>query len=85
MKGTYLGCDFSNKEIISYLKNINVPFQSLEDKELFEKIAQNLDEGKVVGWFNGAMEFGPRALGARSIIGDHRNQQIQSEMNRKIK
>lgn len=85
MKGTYLGCEFSNKEIISYLKNINAPFQSFEDTELFEKIAQNIDEGKVVGWFNGAMEFGPRALGGRSIIGDPRNQKMQSMMNLKIK
>ena len=85
MKGTYLGCQFSNEEIIKYLKNINVPFQNLEDKELFEKLAQFLDEGKVIGWFNGAMEFGPRALGGRSIIGDPRNQQMQSVMNLKIK
>jgi len=85
MKGTYLGCDFSNKEIISYLENINVPFQTLEDSELFEKLAQIIDEGKVIGWFNGPMEFGPRALGGRSIIGDPRNQEMQSVMNLKIK
>ena len=85
MKGTYLGCDFSNKEIISYLENINVPFQTLEDSELFEKLAQIIDEGKVIGWFNGPMEFGPRALGARSIIGDPRSQEMQSFMNLKIK
>ena len=74
MKGTYLGCDFSNQEIIDYLEGINAPFQSLEDPELFEKLAQILDEGKVIGWFNGPMEFGPRALGGRSIIGDPRDQ-----------
>ena len=85
MKGTYLGCDFSNKEIISYLEDINAPYQSLEDIELFEKLAQILDEGKVIGWFNGPMEFGPRALGGRSIIGDPRNEQMQSVMNLKIK
>jgi len=85
MKGTYLGCQFSNEEIIRYLKHINAPFQNLEDKELFEKLAQFLDEGKVIGWFNGAMEFGPRALGGRSIIGDPRNQEMQSVMNLKIK
>ena len=62
MKGTYLGCNFSNQEIIGYLKGINAPFQSLEDLELFEKLAQILEEGKVIGWFNGPMEFGPRAL-----------------------
>ena len=85
MKGTYLGCQFSNDEIIKYLKHINAPFQNLEDKELFEKLAQFLDEGRVIGWFNGAMEFGPRALGGRSIIGDPRNQEMQSVMNLKIK
>ena len=85
MKGTYLGCEFSNEEIISYLNNINAPFLSLEDQELFEKLAQILNEGKVIGWFNGPMEFGPRALGGRSIIGDPRNQQMQTVMNLKIK
>ena len=85
MKGAYLGCNFSNKEIISYLKKINAPFEELEDEELFETISRILDQGKVIGWFNGAMEFGPRALGARSIIGDPRNKDMQSVMNLKIK
>ena len=85
MKGTYLGCEFSNKEIINYLNDINADFQTYEDKELFEKLAEILTQGKVIGWFNGAMEFGPRALGGRSIIGDPRNQHMQSVMNLKIK
>ena len=85
MKGTYLGCDFSNEEIIHYLKEMNAPFQTLEDEILFEKLAHILDEGKVIGWFNGPMEFGPRALGGRSIIGDPRNQEMQRVMNLKIK
>jgi len=85
MKGTYLGCNFSNDEIILYLNKIKAPFKKLEDNELFEKIADNLVEGKVIGWFNGPMEFGPRALGGRSIIGDPRNQEMQSTMNLKIK
>ena len=85
MKGTFLGCYFSNEEIIAYLEDIKAPFQSLEDFDLFEKLAKILSEGKVVGWFNGAMEFGPRALGARSIIGDPRNKKMQSIMNLKIK
>ena len=85
MKGTFLGCEFSNEFIIDYLKEINAPFETIKDPELFEKIAIILDEGKVVGWFNGAMEFGPRALGARSIIGDPRNKNIQRTMNLKIK
>ena len=85
MKGTYLGCKFSNEEIISYLEKINAPFRVLEDEKLFKKLAEILDKGKVIGWFNGAMEFGPRALGGRSIIGDPRNQKMQSVMNQKIK
>ena len=85
MNGTYLGCSFSNSEIINYLESINVPFQSFNDKKLFEKLAELLDDGNVIGWFNGAMEFGPRALGARSIIGDPRKKEMQSVMNLKIK
>ncbi len=85
MKGAYLGCEFSNKEIIHYLERNNSPFKTLEDNELFEKIATYLDEGKVIGWFNDRMEFGPRALGGRSIIGDPRNKKMQSIMNLKIK
>jgi len=85
MKGTYLGCRFSNREIINYLNKINASFKELKDEELFKQLAEILDEGKVVGWFNGAMEFGPRALGGRSIIGDPRNKKMQSIMNLKIK
>ena len=65
MKGTYLGCNYSNKEIREVFTNqINASFYELNDNELFEKLAQILDEGKVIGWFNGPMEFGPRALGS---------------------
>ena len=85
MKGSYLGCNFSNEEIIEYLNKINAPFENYQDKELFEKLAKKLQDGKVIGWFNGPMEFGPRALGGRSIIGDPRNQKMQSIMNLKIK
>ena len=85
MKGTYLGCEYSNEEIIKYLEKIKAPFQKLEDEILFKKVADILSEGKVLGWFNGKMEFGPRSLGARSIIGDPRNQNMQKIMNLKIK
>ena len=85
MKGTYLGPEFMNCEIIEYLKKINAPFCTHDDPELFEIIAEELVKGHVVGWFNGPMEFGPRSLGARSIIGDPRNQKMQSVMNLKIK
>ena len=85
MRGTYLGPSFTNDQIRSYLQKANAPFHVLEDGPLFERLAELLDQGKVIGWFNGAMEFGPRALGGRSIIGDPRNQQMQSVMNLKIK
>ena len=85
MKGTYLGCNFSNLEIINYLKKINAPYKHFDDDELFKNISLLLEEGKVIGWFNGPMEFGPRALGGRSIIGDPRNQNMQRVMNQKIK
>ncbi len=85
MKGTYLGCEFSNDEIISYLKTINATFHKENEEKLFDSVAQYISEGKVIGWFNGPMEFGPRALGARSIIGDPRDKRMQSLMNLKIK
>ena len=85
MRGTYLGCSFSNEEIINYLKKIKASFSEKNDEELFQIVAKLLNEGKVIGWFNGRMEFGPRALGARSIIGDPRNKKMQSVMNLKIK
>ena len=85
MKGSFLGCNFSNKEIIKYLRKIKAPFNEYQDEKLFKKIALILAKGKVIGWFNGPMEFGPRALGGRSIIGDPRNKKMQSIMNLKIK
>ena len=85
MNGTYLGCKFSNENVKKYLDKIKVPYEELNEKKLFGKVAEIIDQGKVVGWFNGAMEFGPRALGGRSIIGDPRNQKMQSIMNLKIK
>ena len=85
MKGTYLGCNFSNIEIINYLNKINAPHKHFDDDELFSNLSLLLEQGKVIGWFNGPMEFGPRALGGRSIIGDPRNQNMQRVMNQKIK
>ncbi len=85
MKGTFLGPEFTNSEIIKYLTQVNAPFYVYKDDDLFEILADELDKGNVIGWFNGKMEFGPRALGGRSIIGDPRNQKMQSVMNIKIK
>ena len=85
MKGSLLGASFTNQQIIEYLVNINANFLTLEDDDLFKKVAEFLDDGKVIGWFNGSMEFGPRSLGNRSIIGDPRSKSMQSIMNLKIK
>jgi carbamoyltransferase len=85
MRGSYLGKRFSNEEISSYLDTANAPYTRLDDNELMPKLAEILDQEKVVGWFSGRMEFGPRALGGRSIIGDSRSTKMQSIMNLKIK
>jgi carbamoyltransferase len=83
--GSYLGPEFSRDEIRAYLTADNIPFAELSDAELPEKIAALIEAGKVIGWFYGRMEFGPRALGARSIIGDARSPKMQEMMNLKIK
>jgi carbamoyltransferase len=85
MKGGYLGPAFSNAEIEAFLKKTEAPYVRLGDAELLDRVADELAAGKVIGWFQGRMEFGPRALGGRSIIGDARNTQMQSVMNLKIK
>jgi len=85
MRGTYLGPRFSNDAVQTCLQQMQAPFHSLEDGPLFERLAELLEQGKVIGWFNGPMEFGPRALGARSILGDPRSPAMQSVMNLKIK
>ncbi|MGB3240403.1 MAG: carbamoyltransferase C-terminal domain-containing protein, partial [Geitlerinemataceae cyanobacterium] len=72
-------------EIRAYLDGIEAPYEYLEDEELMPRLAEILEQGCVVGWFQGRMEFGPRALGGRSIIGDPRNPKMQSVMNLKIK
>ena len=85
MRGSYLGHRFSNDEIKQYLDSINVPYTELPDDKLMPELAEILASENVVGWFNGYMEFGPRALGGRSIIGDPRSRNMQSVMNLKIK
>ncbi|MCH8124422.1 carbamoyltransferase [candidate division KSB1 bacterium] len=84
-KGSYYGPEYSNEEIEKYLKKENIPFEKLSDMELTETVADLLANENVVGWFQGRMEFGPRALGGRSIIGDARSPKMQSIMNLKIK
>jgi carbamoyltransferase len=85
MKGSYLGPKFSDEDIQLYLDSIKAVYRRLDDAELMPRLAEILDDGNVVGWFQGRMEFGPRALGGRSIIGDPRNSKMQSVMNLKIK
>lgn len=85
MEGSYLGPKFSEVEIQEYLDNVGAKYLRLDDVELMPRLAEILADGNVVGWFQGRMEFGPRALGGRSIIGDPRNQKMQSVMNLKIK
>lgn len=85
MSGSYLGSRHSNEEIIAYLSSVNADYKKLDDNELMPKLAEILDGDNVVGWFQGRMEFGPRSLGGRSIIGDARSKKMQSTMNLKIK
>ena len=84
-RGSYLGPTYRNDEIRAYLETQKIPFTELTDDELPEKIADLINRQKVIGWFYGRMEFGPRALGARSIIGDARSPEMQELMNLKIK
>ncbi|MFA7254770.1 MAG: carbamoyltransferase [Candidatus Omnitrophota bacterium] len=85
MRGSYLGPEFSAAEVEAFLSKNEIPFERLTDEELPEKIADLIAQEKVIGWFQGAMEFGPRALGGRSIIGDPRSPKMQEQMNLKIK
>ncbi|MEN8187933.1 MAG: carbamoyltransferase [Bacteroidota bacterium] len=86
MKGSYLGPDFSDKEIESMNRKVKANFFKYDDfSNLSEIIAEKLANGDVVGWFQGKMEFGPRALGNRSILGDARNPEMQKKLNLKIK
>ena len=85
MKGAYLGPSYTEAEIEEFLRSIGASYRRLERQELLQTVARLLADDKVVGWFNGRMEFGPRALGARSILGDPRSPRMQAQMNIKIK
>jgi len=84
-KGSFLGPQFSGKEIEEFLKKYNIPYTFLKEEDLMKQIAKLLSEENVIGWFQGRMEFGPRALGSRSILGDARSPGMQKKMNLKIK
>jgi carbamoyltransferase len=85
MQGTYLGPHFTQKEIESELKILGANFNILDEESLISKTATVLSSGESVGWFQGRMEFGPRALGARSILGDPRSANMQKNLNIKVK
>jgi len=85
MRGSYLGPEFGSDEIEETLVTLGARYRKVPHAELAETVARLLAEEKVVGWFQGRMEFGPRALGARSILGDPRSPRMQSQMNLKIK
>ena len=85
MQGSFLGPAFSQGEIEKRLARVGARFRVLDEDELIDAAAQALAEGRAVGWFQGRMEFGPRALGARSILGDARSPTMQSVLNLKVK
>lgn len=85
MCGAYLGPSFSDKDICNMVWKTGAVAERIEEKDLYDKVAALLDEGSIVGWFQGRMEFGPRALGNRSILADPRNVEMQKKLNLKIK
>jgi carbamoyltransferase len=85
MQGSYLGPDYGQREIEEQLTALGARFTVVGDDDVVRRTADALAEGKAVGWFQGRMEFGPRALGARSILGDARSPSMQSVLNLKVK
>ena len=84
-KGSLVGPSYSHDEIVRYLQEEKASFEELDEENIFDRVSDLIREGKVIGWFQGRMEFGPRALGNRSILGDARSPEMQSKMNLKIK
>ena len=85
MKGSFLGPSFDEKEIEKKLQFLKANHSKRESNDLIDTVAKELANEKTVGWFQGKMEFGPRALGCRSIIADPRSEKMQKELNLKIK
>ena len=85
MKGSYLGPRFKNSEIEKELSSLGVSFKKYNEEELINILSEEISKEKTVGWFQGRMEFGPRALGGRSILADPRSEKIQKELNLKVK
>jgi len=85
MKGAYLGPSYSPEEIEQFLEAQGASYERLDRETLLKRVAENIADEKIIGWFNGRLEFGPRSLGSRSILADPRSPKMQSEMNLKIK
>ena len=85
MRGSYLGPSFNNDEILDKLTTLGADFEKLSEEDLLKITAKELSKEKIIGWFQGRMEFGPRALGARSIIADPRSETMQKKLNLKVK
>jgi carbamoyltransferase len=85
MQGSYLGPEYSQKEIKEQLDKAGAKYEIFKDEELLDKTATDLSKEEAIGWFQGRMEFGPRALGGRSILGDPRSEKMQKNLNLKVK
>jgi len=85
MQGSYLGPEYSQKEIKEQLDKAGAKYEIFKDEELLDKTATDLSNEEAIGWFQGRMEFGPRALGGRSILGDPRSEKMQKNLNLKVK
>jgi len=85
MQGSYLGPEYSQKEIEEHLDKAGAKYEIFKDEELLDKTATDLSKEEAIGWFQGRMEFGPRALGGRSILGDPRSEKMQKNLNLKVK
>jgi carbamoyltransferase len=85
MKGSYLGAEFSQDQIEKELKSIGAIFKTVDYDNLIDQTSNYLSNEKAIGWFQGRMEFGPRALGGRSILGDPRSEKMQKNLNLKVK
>ena len=85
MQGSYLGPEYNQKQIEEQLDKVGAKYKTLDEEDLIEKTADDISKGEAIGWFQGRMEFGPRALGARSILGDPRSSDMQKNLNLKVK
>ena len=85
MKGSYLGPEYTQKQIENELDKIGAIYEVKNEEDLLNQTAEDLSKGEAIGWFQGRMEFGPRALGNRSILGDPRSSEMQKNLNLKVK